>query len=154
VDQKERLKAALADRYQIERELGSGGMATVYLARDVRHERRVAVKVLHPELAAALGAERFHQEIKIAANLTHPHIIPLHDSGEVDGFLYYVMPHIEGESLRDRLAKEGELPITEVVRILRDVVDALSEAHEKGVVHRDIKPENILLTKHHALMAV
>jgi len=152
MDQEERLKAALADRYQIERELGSGGMATVYLARDVRHERWVAVKVLHPELAAALGAERFHQEIKIAANLTHPHILPLHDSGDAEGFLYYVMPHIEGESLRDRLAKEGELPIAEVVRILRDVVDALSEAHEKGVVHRDIKPENILLTKHHALV--
>jgi len=146
------LKAALADRYRIERELGSGGMATVYLEHDLKHERQVAVKVLRPELAAALGPERFHQEIKIAANLTHPHILSLHDSGDADGFLYYVMPHIEGESLRDRLAKEGELPIPEAVRILRDVVDALSEAHEKGVVHRDIKPDNVLLTKHHALV--
>jgi Tol biopolymer transport system component/tRNA A-37 threonylcarbamoyl transferase component Bud32 len=148
----ERLKAALADRYQIERELGSGGMATVYLAEDVKHHRKVAVKVLRPELAAALGPERFHREIEIAANLTHPHILPLHDSGDAEGFLYYVMPHIEGESLRDKLAHEGELPIAEAVRILRDVVDALSEAHEKGVVHRDIKPDNVLLTKHHALV--
>jgi serine/threonine-protein kinase len=147
-----RLKAALADRYTVERELGAGGMATVYLAEDVKHHRKVAVKVLRPELAAALGADRFHREIEIAANLTHPHILPLHDSGDADGFLYYVMPHIDGESLRDKLAHEGELPITEAVRILRDVVDALSEAHEKGVVHRDIKPDNVLLTKHHALV--
>jgi tetratricopeptide (TPR) repeat protein len=151
-DQLDRLKAALSDRYRIERELGSGGMATVYLAQDLKHERQVAVKVLRPELAAALGPERFHQEIKIAANLTHPHILPLHDSGDAEGFLYYVMPHIEGESLRDKLAREGELPIAEAVRILRDVVDALCEAHEKGVVHRDIKPDNVLLTKHHALV--
>ncbi|UCG84849.1 MAG: serine/threonine protein kinase [Gemmatimonadota bacterium] len=148
----ERLKAALADRYRIERELGSGGMATVYLAQDLRHERQVAVKVLRPELAAALGPERFHQEIKIAANLHHPHILPLYDSGDAEGFLYYVMPYEEGQSLRDKLAKEGELPISEAVRILRDVVDALSEAHDRGVVHRDIKPDNILLTKHHALV--
>jgi serine/threonine-protein kinase len=148
----ERLKAALADRYRIERELGSGGMATVYLAKDLKHDRKVAVKVLRPELAAALGADRFQQEIKIAANLTHPHILPLHDSGEADGFLYYVMPHIEGESLRDKLAHEGELPIAEAVRILRDVVDALDHAHAHSVVHRDIKPDNILLTKHHALV--
>jgi serine/threonine-protein kinase len=150
--QTDRLKAALADRYSIERELGSGGMATVYLAEDLKHRRRVANRVLRPELAASLGVERFVREIEIAANLTHPHILGLHDSGEADGFLYYVMPHIEGESLRDKLAKEGELPIAEAVRILRDVVDALSEAHEKGVVHRDIKPDNILLTKHHALV--
>ncbi len=148
----ERLKSALAGRYTIERELGSGGMATVYLAQDLKHERQVAVKVLRPELAAALGPERFHQEIKIAANLTHPHILPLHDSGDAEGFLYYVMPHIEGQSLREKLAHEGELPIAEAVRILRDVVDALSEAHDKGVVHRDIKPDNVLLTKHHALV--
>jgi Tol biopolymer transport system component len=148
----ERLKAALADRYSIERELGSGGMATVYLARDLKHERQVAVKVLRPELAAALGPERFHQEIKIAANLTHPHILPLHDSGEADGFLYYVMPHIEGESVRDKLAREGELPVAEGVRILRDVVDALSHAHKHGVVHRDIKPDNVLLSERHALV--
>jgi Tol biopolymer transport system component len=148
----ERLKAALADRYTIDRELGSGGMATVYLARDLKHERQVAIKVLRPELAAALGPERFHQEIKIAANLTHPHILPLHDSGEADGFLYYVMPHVEGESLRDKLVKEGELPIAEAVRILRDIVDALGHAHKHGVVHRDIKPDNVLLSERHALV--
>ena len=122
-DTQERLRTALADRYAIERELGSGGMATVYLAEDLKHERKVALKVLRPELAAALGPERFHQEIKIAANLTHPHILPLHDSGDTEGFLFYVMPHIEGESLREKLAKEGELPIGEAARILRDVVD-------------------------------
>jgi serine/threonine-protein kinase len=132
----ERLKIALADRYRIERELGAGGMATVYLAEDLKHKRKVAVKVLRPQLAAVLGADRLHREIEIAANLTHPHILPLHDSGDVDGFLYYVMPHIEGESLRKKLAHEGELPVGEAVRILRDVVDALSEAHSKGVVHR------------------
>jgi serine/threonine-protein kinase len=147
-----RLTSALSDRYQIERELGSGGMATVYLADDLKLHRKVAVKVLRPELAAALGPDRFIQEIDIAAKLTHPHILPLHDCGDADGFLYYVMPHIEGESLRDKLAHEGELPIAEAVRILRDVVDALSDAHEHGVVHRDIKPDNILLTKHHALV--
>jgi tetratricopeptide (TPR) repeat protein/TolB-like protein len=148
----DRLTHALADRYQIERELGSGGMATVYLAQDLKHERQVAVKVLRPELAAALGADRFHQEIKIAANLHHPHILPLYDSGEADGFLYYVMPYEEGQSLRDKLAKEGELPITEAVRILRDVVDALDHAHKHGVVHRDIKPDNVLLSERHALV--
>jgi tetratricopeptide (TPR) repeat protein/tRNA A-37 threonylcarbamoyl transferase component Bud32 len=151
-DQLERLKAALSDRYQIEQELGSGGMATVYLAEDLKLHRKVAVKVLRPDLAAALGPNRFLQEIDIAAKLNHPHILGLYDCGDADGFLYYVMPHIEGESLRDKLAKEGELPIPEAVRILRDIVDALSEAHEHGVVHRDIKPENVLLTKHHALV--
>jgi tetratricopeptide (TPR) repeat protein len=148
----ERLKAALADRYTIERELGSGGMATVYLAQDLKHERQVAVKVLRPELAAALGPERFHQEIRIAANLHHPHVLPLYDSGDADGFLYYVMPYEEGQSLRDKLAKEGELPIAEAVRILRDVVDALDHAHKHGVVHRDIKPDNVLLSERHALV--
>ncbi len=147
-----RLKEALQDRYAIERPLGAGGMATVYLARDLKHERQVAVKVLRPELAAALGPERFHQEIKIAANLTHPHILPLHDSGDAGGFLYYVMPYVEGQSLRDRLAKEGELPIAEALRILRDVVDALSHAHKHNVVHRDIKPDNVMLTERHALV--
>ncbi len=151
-DQLDHLKAALSDRYRIEWELGSGGMATVYLARDLKHDRLVALKVMGPELSAILGGERFHQEIRIAANLTHPHILPLFDSGDADGFLYYVMPHIEGESLRDKLAHEGELPIGEAIRILRDVVDALCEAHDKGVVHRDIKPDNVLLTKHHALV--
>jgi tRNA A-37 threonylcarbamoyl transferase component Bud32/tetratricopeptide (TPR) repeat protein len=148
----DRLIAALQDRYTIERELGSGGMATVYLAEDLKLHRKVALKVLRPELASALGPDRFLQEIDIAAKLAHPHILPLHDCGEADGFLYYVMTYVEGQSLRDKLAKEGELPIAEAVRILRDVVDALSEAHEKGVVHRDIKPDNVLLTKHHALV--
>jgi serine/threonine-protein kinase len=147
-----RLKAALADRYAIEREIGSGGMATVYLARDVRHDRDVAIKVLRPDLAAILGPDRFLQEIKIAAQLQHPNILPLHDSGEVDGSLYYVMPYVEGQSLREKLAKEGELPVGEAVRILRDIVDALTEAHAHGVVHRDIKPENILLRGRHALV--
>ena len=148
----DRLKASLSDRYTLERELGAGGMATVYLAHDLKHERQVAVKVLRPELAAALGAERFHQEIKIAANLNHPHILPLLDSGESDGFLFFVMPYIEGESLRDKLAHEGELPIAEAVRILRDVVDALTHAHKHNVVHRDIKPDNVMLSDRHALV--
>ncbi len=151
-DQFARLQAALAGRYDIERELGAGGMATVYLAEDVKHHRKVAVKVLRPDLAAALGTDRFIREIEIAANLTHPHIVPLYDSGEADGFLYYVLPFIEGESLREKLTREGELPIGDAVRILRDVVDALSEAHERGVVHRDIKPDNVMLTKHHAVV--
>jgi serine/threonine-protein kinase len=127
-------------------------MATVYLAEDLKHRRQVAVKVLRPELAAALGGERFFREIELAARLTHPHILPLHDSGKAGEFLYYVMPYIEGESLRAKLARGGELPIGDAVRIMRDVVDALSEAHEHGVVHRDIKPENILLSKQHALV--
>jgi serine/threonine-protein kinase len=151
-DQLERLKTALADRYAIDREIGSGGMATVYLARDLRHERQVAVKVLRPDLAVTLGPERFHREIKIAARLQHPHILPLLDSGEADDFLYYVMPYVEGQSLRERLAREGALPVGDAVRILRDVVDALTEAHAHGVVHRDIKPENILLRGNHALV--
>ena len=148
----ERLKTALTDRYVIERQVGSGGMATVYLAEDQKHHRKVAIKVLHPNLAATLGPGRFLQEIEVAAQLQHPHILPLHDSGDADGFLYYVMPYVEGQSLRDRLAKEGELPIVEAVRIVRDVVDALTEAHSNGVVHRDIKPENILLRGRHALV--
>jgi Tol biopolymer transport system component/tRNA A-37 threonylcarbamoyl transferase component Bud32 len=151
-DPLERLKTALAGRYDIEREIGSGGMATVYLAEDLRHHRKVAIKVLRPDLAATLGPERFLREIEVAAKLQHPHILPLHDSGEADGFLYYVMPFVEGQSLRDKLAKEGELPVGEAVRILRDVVDALTEAHANGVVHRDIKPENILLRGRHALV--
>ncbi len=147
-----RLSTALADRYRIEREIGAGGMATVYLAEDLKHERKVAVKVLRPELAAALGSERFLREIKIAAKLKHPHILPLFDSGEADGFLYYVMPFEEGQSLREKLAKEGELPIAEAVRLLRDVVDALAHAHKHGVVHRDIKPDNVMLSGQHALV--
>jgi serine/threonine-protein kinase len=131
----DRLKAVLTDRYSVERELGSGGMAVVYLAEDLKHHRKVAIKVLRAELAAALGTERFHREIEIAANLHHPHILPLYDSGDADGFLYYVMPYEEGQTLRDRLAKEGELPVSETVRILRDVVEALSHAHKHNVVH-------------------
>ena len=147
-----RLSAALGDGYRIERELGAGGMATVYLARDLKHNRPVAIKVMHPELAAALGSERFLREIEIAARLNHPHILPLLDSGAADGFLYYVMPYADGQSLRQRLSMSGELPVPEAVRLLRDVVDALAHAHAHGVVHRDIKPENILLSGAHALV--
>ena len=148
----ERLRSALRGRYHIESEIGAGGMATVYLAQDLRHQRPVALKVLRPELAAALGTERFLREIRIAANLTHPNILPLHDSGEADGLVYYVMPYIEGESLRHRLSREGELPVNEAVRIIREVVDALACAHSHGIVHRDIKPDNVLLSGRHALV--
>jgi eukaryotic-like serine/threonine-protein kinase len=149
----ERLTESLADRYRIERELGQGGMATVYLAQDLRHDRKVALKVLRPELAAILGGERFLKEIKTTANLQHPHILPLFDSGEVDGVVFYVMPYVEGESLRDRLSRETQLPIAEAVRIAREVADALDYAHRRGVIHRDIKPENILLHDGRALVA-
>ncbi len=145
-----RLKKALADKYEIEDEIGVGGMATVYLARDLKHDRQVAVKVLKPELAAALGTERFPREIKIVARLQHPHILPLYDSGEADGFLYYVMPFVKGESLAERLDRDGELPIPVAVRILREVVDALAHAHANGVLHRDIKPDNVMLSGRHA----
>jgi eukaryotic-like serine/threonine-protein kinase len=151
-DSTARLKAALADRYVIEREIGRGGMATVYLARDSRHDRAVAVKVLHSDIAAALGPERFLSEIHIAAGLQHPHLLPLLDSGGAGGFLYYVMPYVEGESLRERLDREHELPVPEVVSILKEVVDALSYAHGRGVVHRDIKPDNVILSGRHALV--
>ena len=140
-----RLTAALADRYRIERELGQGGMATVYLAEDLKHDRKVALKVLKPELAAVLGAERFVVEIKTTASLSHPHILPLFDSGTADGFLFYVMPFIEGETLRAKLDRETQLGVDEAVRITREVADALDYAHRHGVIHRDIKPENILL---------
>jgi tetratricopeptide (TPR) repeat protein/tRNA A-37 threonylcarbamoyl transferase component Bud32 len=149
----ERIKSALAGRYEIERELGSGGMATVYLAHDARHDRKIAVKVLRPELAATLGSERFLREIRIAAKLTHPHILPVYDSGEANGYIYFVMPYIEGESLRQKLSREGELPVGEAVRLARDMADALAKAHKQGVVHRDIKPDNVLLTEGHALVA-
>jgi serine/threonine-protein kinase len=144
-DAVERLNAALRGRYRIESELGEGGMAMVYLADDLKHERKVALKVLKAELAAVVGAERFLAEIKTTANLQHPHILPLFDSGEADGFLYYVMPYVEGESLRDRLDSEKQLPVDEAVRIAADVAEALHAAHERGVIHRDIKPANILL---------
>ena len=148
-----RLTSALADRYRIERELGAGGMATVYLAHDVRHDRKVALKVLRPELSAILGGERFLAEIKMTANLQHPHILSLFDSGEADGLVFYVMPYVEGESLRDRLTREKQLPAEEAVAIAREVADALGYAHARGVVHRDIKPENIMLAGGHALVA-
>ena len=149
----ERLVAALADRYKIERELGQGGMATVYLAQDLRHEREVALKVLHPDLGAALGGERFLSEIKTTARLQHPHILPLLDSGEADTLLYYVMPYVRGETLRTRLERERQLPIEDALRIAREVADALGAAHMLGIIHRDIKPENILLQGGHALVA-
>ena len=140
-----RLNAALEGRYRIERELGEGGMATVYLADDIKHERKVALKVLKPELAAIVGAERFLAEIKTTANLTHPHILPLHDSGEADSYVFYVMPYVEGETLRDRINREKQLPVDEAVRIATAVASALDHAHRHGVIHRDIKPANILL---------
>ncbi len=149
----EQLNTALAGRYEIQHELGSGGMATVYLAEDLKHHRRVAVKVLRPELAAALGAERFLREIDIAANLAHPHILPLYDSGEAGGFLYYVMPYVEGESLRDLITRERQLPVDQTVQITREVAGALAYAHKRDVVHRDIKPENILLLEGNAVVA-
>ena len=164
-DTTNRLTTALSDRYTIERQLGAGGMATVYLAHDVKHNRKVAVKVLRPELAAILGAERFLKEIEVTANLQHPHILPLFDSGEAGGaedgatddsehergmprpFLYYVMPYVEGETLREKLNREQQLGGEETVEILRLIAAALDYAHEQGVIHRDVKPENILL--HH-----
>jgi serine/threonine-protein kinase len=148
-----RLRAALADRYHLERELGSGGMAIVYLAQDLKHRRQVAIKVLRPELAAALGRERFLREVTTTANLRHPHILPLFDSGEADEFLFYVMPLVEGESLRGRLAREKQLPLDDAMRIAREVADALDHAHAHGLVHRDIKPANILLENGHAVVA-
>ena len=149
----ERLTSALADRYRIDREIGQGGMATVYLAEDLRHGRKVAVKVLLPELAAVLGAERFLSEIHVTAGLQHPHILPLFDSGQADGQLFYVMPYVEGESLRARLDRERQLPIDDALRIAHEVGSALSYAHRHNVIHRDIKPENILLHDGHALVA-
>jgi serine/threonine-protein kinase len=148
----EQLNAELGDRYCIERELARGGAAIVYVAADQRHERRVALKVLRPDLAAALGADRFLREIKIAAQLSHPHILPVHDSGSAAGYLYYVMPLVEGESLRDRLAREQVLSVADTVSLLHDVLDALHHAHGRNVVHRDIKPDNVMLTGRHALV--
>ncbi len=145
---------ALPERYAIVRELGRGGMATVYLAQDRRHDRPVAIKVLRQELAAAIGMERFAREIRLLARLRHPFILPLHDSGEANGQLYYVMPYIDGESLGARLGRTGRLSVREAVEITREIADALSYAHGEGVVHRDVKPENILLTRQgHALLA-
>lgn len=149
----EQLKAGLSDRYDVERELGKGGMATVFLARDVKHERRLAIKVLHEDLAVALGAERFRREIHIATSLSHPHILALYDSGETQGLLYYVMPFIEGESLRQRIDREQVLAIDQALKICGEVASALDYAHRKGVIHRDIKPENILIEDGHAIVA-
>jgi Tol biopolymer transport system component/tRNA A-37 threonylcarbamoyl transferase component Bud32 len=148
-----RLVNALAGRYEIESELAHGGMATVYLARDVRHDRRVAIKVLREELAAAVGAERFLEEIRVTASLQHPSIVPLFDSGSADGLVWYVMPFVEGETLRSRLAREGRLPVETAVQLAREMADALEYAHRHGVVHRDVKPENVLLQSGHALVA-
>src|SRR6185295_15514190 len=149
----DRLASALADRYDVERQVGQGGMATVYLARDLKHQRRVAIKVLRPELSASLGGDRFLREIRVAANLQHPNILGLYDSGEAEGLLYYVMPFVEGESLRDRLTKEQQLPLHDALQIVREAAEALQYAHEHQIVHRDIKPENILLLGGHALVA-
>ncbi len=148
-----RLNAALAGRYSLERELGRGGMATVYLAKDLRHDREVAIKVLLPELSASIGAERFEREIKLAAKLQHPHILGLFDSGVAEGLMFYVMPFVKGESLRDRIDREGQLPVEDALRITFEVADALGFAHAQGIVHRDIKPENILLQGDYALVA-
>jgi serine/threonine protein kinase/Tfp pilus assembly protein PilF len=148
----ERLRGALSQTYTIDRELGRGGMATVYLAQDCKHERMVALKVLHPELAASLGPDRFLREIKVAARLNHPHILGLHDSGEADGFLYYVMPYVEGESLRERLDREHQLPIDEAVHHARSIASALDYAHRQQIVHRDIKPENVMLYEGEAMV--
>jgi Tol biopolymer transport system component len=153
MEQGERLKAALGDRYRIEREIGSGGMATVYLAEDLKHSRQVALKVLKPELVAVVGTERFLAEIRTTANLQHPHILPLFDSGEAGGFLYYVMPYVEGESLRAKLNREKQLPVKEAIAIAKQVGAALDYAHDQGVIHRDIKPENILIHRGEALVA-
>jgi serine/threonine-protein kinase len=153
IDATSRLTSALSDRYRVERELGQGGMATVYLAQDLKHGRGVAIKLLHPALSAILGGERFLAEIKVTANLQHPHILGLIDSGEADGLLYYVMPYVAGESLRARLARERQLPVDDAIRLAREVAMALDYAHRRGVVHRDIKPENILLQEGAALVA-
>ena len=141
------LREGLADRYTLERELGRGGMATVYLAHDLRHDRPVALKVLHPELAARSGPERFQREIRFAARLQHPHILTVLDSGEAAGRLWFTMPFVEGESLRDRLRRERQLPVEDALQIAREAARALDYAHQHGIVHRDIKPENILLTR-------
>ncbi|MGD2120715.1 MAG: serine/threonine-protein kinase [Gemmatimonadota bacterium] len=153
MENEERLRAALADRYAIEREIGAGGMATVYLARDLKHDRKVAVKVLDPELAQNLGSKRFLWEIKTAASLTHPHILPVHDSGEADGLLFYVMPYVKGESLRTRLTKERQLPVEDAVQITQEIAGALAYAHDEGIIHRDVKPANIMLEAGQAVLA-
>jgi serine/threonine-protein kinase len=149
----DRLKSALAGRYEIERQLGRGGMATVFLARDLKHGSPVAIKVLRPEYVAAVGSERFLREIQILSRLQHPFILPLRDSGEADGLPYYVMPYVSGESLRERVQREKQLPIEDALQITGEVADALAYAHGQGLLHRDIKPDNILLSEGHAVVA-
>ena len=149
----ERLRGALASRYTVQRELGEGGMAKVFLAHDLKYDREVAIKVLRPDLAADVGVGRFLHEIQVAARLHHPHILPLYDSDQADGLAYYVMPYIVGETLRQLLKRERQLPVPEALQIAREVADALSYAHAAKVVHRDIKPENILLERGHAVVA-
>jgi serine/threonine-protein kinase len=151
--QLQQLTSAIADRYHVRREIGRGGMATVYLADDLKHRRQVAIKVFSPELAAVLGKDRFLREIELTAGLTHPHILALYDSGLADGLAYYVMPYVQGQTLRERLSEKGRLPMNEALRIVKGVADALNFAHRKGIVHRDIKPENVLLQEGHALVA-
>ena len=148
-----RVKGAVAERYSVDRIIGTGGMSTVFAARDQKHSRDVALKVLHPELAAVVGPDRFLREIEIIAGLDHPHILPMYDSGEVDGLLYYVMPQVGGESLRDQLDRDGPLPAEQALRIAREVADGLQFAHAAGIVHRDIKPSNIMLSAGHARVA-
>src|SRR6476619_2749998 len=148
----DRLRETLAGTYAIDRELGKGGMATVYLAQDIKHDRVVALKVLHPDLPVALGPDRFLREIRLAARLNHPHILPLFDSGDADGLLYYVMPYVEGESLRERLDREQQLPIEEAVHHGRAIASALDYAHRQNIVHRDIKPENVMLYEGEAMV--
>src|SRR5262245_9201535 len=152
-DLQSRLEAGLSGRYSLERELGQGGMALVFLARDLRHDRKVALKVMRPEISVEIGAERFLREIKLAAGLTHPHILPVYDSGQSDGLLFYVMPNMEGRSLRERLDAEKQLPLEEALRITREVATALDYAHRNKVIHRDIKPENILFNEGNAMVA-
>src|SRR4026207_2439166 len=152
-DLQHRRGSGLAGRYTLERELGQGGMALVFLARDLRHDRKVALKVLRPEISAEIGAERFLREIKMPAGLTHPHILPVYDSGQADGLLFYVMPNMEGRSLRERLETDRQLPIDDALRITREVASALDYAHRQRVVHRDIKPENILFQEGNAMAA-
>ena len=149
----ERLTAALSDRYRVERQVGQGGMATVFLAEDVKHHRRVAIKVLRAELSATLGTERFLREIELAAKLQHPHIVPVYDSGTANGVLYYVMPYVEGESLRDLMQREGRVPLARAAEIIREAASGLEYAHGHGIVHRDVKPENIMLSGGHAVVA-
>src|SRR5690349_14068670 len=152
-DAPERLRELLTDTYRIEREIARGGMATVYLAHDVRHDRQVALKVMDPEIAQAVGPERFLREIKLAAKLSHPNILTVHASGESGGYLWYVMPYVDGQTLRHRLEKDSRVPLPDELRLMHQAAEALGYAHSMGIVHRDIKPENILISRGHAMIA-